>query len=110
MKSISPVEVKRIAALSALDVSADELPQMAAELGAILSHMDALQAVVSGETLIGARSHEDVAELSTPLREDTERSGITAVNIKQIAPATADGFFLVPRLDTHGAADPESHA
>jgi aspartyl-tRNA(Asn)/glutamyl-tRNA(Gln) amidotransferase subunit C len=46
---------------------------------------------------------EAAAEVSAPLRDDALPSDTLQRARETFAPASRDGFFLVPRLATHGA-------
>lgn len=93
-------DVRKMAALARLAVPVERLDALAAELNGILQHMDALarvdvtgDAAEAGEPAAGMRLSPDAGP-SVPLTRTLEA----------IAPAWREGFFLVPRLDTHGAA------
>ena len=94
-------DVRHIASLARLEVSAERLPALVAELNAILAHMEALQRVdVSGVPA-------DLAAGMTPmpLRGDDGTQYPLARPREAFAPAMRDGFFLVPRLATHEDVD-----
>jgi aspartyl-tRNA(Asn)/glutamyl-tRNA(Gln) amidotransferase subunit C len=95
--SVTVDEVRRIAALSRLAVAPEREPTIAAQLNGILSHMDVLRQVPDAtahveDTTAGMRLVADVGP-AVPLTRGPQ----------DIAPAFRDGFFLVPRLATHGA-------
>jgi aspartyl-tRNA(Asn)/glutamyl-tRNA(Gln) amidotransferase subunit C len=46
---------------------------------------------------------EDAAAAAAPLRDDALPSDTLQRARETFAPASRDGFFLVPRLATHGA-------
>ena len=83
------------------------MSSLVAELNGILSHMEVLQ----GVNLQPLDGHSGPTS-SMPLRADVP--GAVEVNggLAAFAPALRDGFFLVPRLATHGSAgtsiDPQS--
>jgi aspartyl-tRNA(Asn)/glutamyl-tRNA(Gln) amidotransferase subunit C len=82
--SVTPNDVRHVARLARVGLTEARIPSLVNELNGILAHMDVLQQVdIRGVA-------EAAAEVSAPLRDDA-------------LPASRDGFFLVPRLATHGA-------
>jgi aspartyl-tRNA(Asn)/glutamyl-tRNA(Gln) amidotransferase subunit C len=98
--AISEAEVRRIAALARVGVDDARLPELAAQLGGILEHMDVLQRV-DVDAGRGAAS----APTGMPLRDDVGPSQPLARPRESFGPQMYDGFFLVPRLATHETAD-----
>ncbi|HUF27539.1 MAG TPA: Asp-tRNA(Asn)/Glu-tRNA(Gln) amidotransferase subunit GatC [Gemmatimonadaceae bacterium] len=96
--SIAPDDVRHIAALARLALDEGRLPSLVEELNVILAHMKVLQGVDT-EGVIGAAG---VGASGTPLRADVGAPIQLSMPLDQIAPRMRDGFFLVPRLDTHG--------
>lgn len=99
--SVTVDEVRRIAALSRLAVAPEREPTIAAQLNGILGHMDVLRRVPDD-----AASVDD----TTPgmrLAADAGPAVALTRGPEKIAPEFRDGFFLVPRLATHGAAADE---
>lgn len=96
--SISAADVRHVAALARVGIDDARVPVLVTELNGILVHMDALQQV--------SLPDEDAAEVSTgmPLRDDQPGSVALRIAREAFAPAMRDGFFLVPRIATHGAA------
>ena len=95
--SVTVDDVRHIAALARLGLPAERIPSLVAELNRILEHMDVLAAVPS-------RPEQRVAGVSAggmPLRTDAGPPLPLARLLEDFAPATRDGFFLVPRLSTH---------
>jgi len=82
--SVTPDDVLHVARLARVGLSEARIPSLVRELNGILAHMDVLQQVD-----IGGVTDRAVDEVGRP-RE-------------AFAPASRDGFFLVPRLSTHGA-------
>jgi aspartyl-tRNA(Asn)/glutamyl-tRNA(Gln) amidotransferase subunit C len=97
--AVSEDDVRHVAALARLGLDGDRVESLVGELNRILEHMDVLQQVdIRGASLDpdaahGLRMREDVPN---PIPLHRERDAF--------APATRDGFFLVPRLATHGTA------
>ena len=99
--SVTRDDVKHVAALARLSMTDERADQFTAELNTILGHMEVLAGVDTKrlEPVIG------VGAEGAPLREDKGPSVKLDRPIEEIAPSTRDGFFLVPRLSTHDAAD-----
>jgi aspartyl-tRNA(Asn)/glutamyl-tRNA(Gln) amidotransferase subunit C len=97
--SVTPQDVRHVAALARLGLEPERIPALVAELNGILAHMDVL-AKVDTRNVIPAVG---VGAGGTPLREDAGPPLPLARPRDAFAPATRDGFFLVPRLATHAA-------
>ena len=91
--SVSLEEVRHIAALARLGITEERARVTSVELSSILEHMQVLSKL--------AAEAASTAERGMILRPDAgppiplERPPV------DFAPAMRDGFFLVPRLDTH---------
>ncbi len=96
--SVTNEDVLHVAQLARLAIDDTRLPGLVAELNGILQHIDALQQAAIPADL-GAR-----AVAGMPLRDDNTPSVPLQRTREAFAPATRDGFFLVPRLATHGDA------
>ncbi len=96
--SVTNNDVLHVAQLARLTIDEERLPTLVNELNGILQHIDALQQ---------ASLPDDVSERTVagmPLRAD-DLPPVTLQRAREsFAPATRDGFFLVPRLATHGDA------
>ena len=95
--SVTNDEVRKVAELARLAIAEQRLPALVGELNRILGHMDVLSKVKTGESVPA----EGVGAAGTPLRADTGGPVPIERPIADFAPATRDGFFLVPRLATH---------
>jgi aspartyl-tRNA(Asn)/glutamyl-tRNA(Gln) amidotransferase subunit C len=95
--AVSRDDVKHVAALARIDISAERAGTLTAELNTILAHMEVLARVDTTmlEPLVG------VSGESTPLRSDGGPSVKLAYPIDEFGPRVQDEFFLVPRLATH---------
>lgn len=94
--SVTPDDVRHVAALARLGLDEAHLPSLVRELNGILTHMDVLQRVdISAVPLTPP-------EAAAPLRDDASAPMPLARAREAFAPAARDGFFLVPRLATHG--------
>ena len=102
--SVTNEDVLHVAQLARLAIDDTRLPGLVAELNGILQHIDALQQAAIPADL-GAR-----AVAGMPLRDDSSPSVPLQRSREAFAPATRDGFFLVPRLATHGDAGASASA
>jgi aspartyl-tRNA(Asn)/glutamyl-tRNA(Gln) amidotransferase subunit C len=93
--AVSRDDVLRTATLARLRVEPDRVDAVAAELSSILAHMEVLQQV-------DVSAVEPFADVSMPLREDVVAPVTLAKTREDNAPIMREGFFLVPRLVTHG--------
>lgn len=89
-------EVRRVAALARLALPEDRVEVLARELSGILRHMAILERVDTQ----GAR--DDMSAAQTPWREDHGPPVPLLRPLETFAPEMRDGFFIVPRLATHG--------
>lgn len=95
--SVSPDDVRHVARLARLGLDEERIPSLVQELNGILAHMDALQQVnIAGVPL-------SPPEAAAPLRDDALPPDALRRSREAFAPASRDGFFLVPRLATHEA-------
>ena len=97
--AVSDRDVRHVAELARVGVPAARIPQLVAELNGILAHMEVLRTVdtegVAGATGVGSGG--------MPLRVDAGPQYPMAVALDVFAPATRDGFLLVPRLASHAS-------
>jgi aspartyl-tRNA(Asn)/glutamyl-tRNA(Gln) amidotransferase subunit C len=98
--SVSEQDLRRVADLARLGLPTARIPQLVAELNGILAHMD----VLNGVDTEGVACATGVSSGGMPLRADGGVQYPMAGALETFAPATRDGFLLVPRLDTHAAA------
>lgn len=96
--SVSENDVRHIATLARLGVTDERVPALVEELNRILGHMEVLQQVH-----LTNRAATATAVQGMPLRRDVANAVPLARPREDFAPAMRDGFFLVPRLDTHSA-------
>ena len=95
--SISLEDVRHIAALARLGLSADQAEAMTTELNTILAHMDVLSRVDT----VGVQDVSGAGAGSVALRPDHGPPLPLARSPEAFAPEMREGFFLVPRLATH---------
>ena len=100
--AITEQDVRHVAQLARLGIDASELPRLVSELNGILEHMDVLRQVALDASDADAGSAGTPLATGMPLRPDGTPP-ITLLHPREsFAPAMRDGFFLVPRLATHG--------
>ena len=95
--AVTEQDVRHVAALARLGLEPARVPALVQELNGILRHMDALAKV--GTKLVEAV--EGIGSSGMPLRTDSGPPYPLSQPHEEFAPATRDGFFLVPRLATH---------
>lgn len=94
--SVTPDDVRHVARLARLGIDDIRIPALVAELNGILAHMDVLQQVdVAGVPLTPPNA-------VMPLRDDALPPDALQRDRAAFAPRAREGFFLVPRLATHG--------
>lgn len=95
--SVTPDDVRHVARLARVGLDDARIPSLVTEINGILSHMDVLQQIdISGVPL-------SPSNVAAPLRSDADPSDPLVSRREAFSPAARDGFFLVPRLATHGA-------
>jgi aspartyl-tRNA(Asn)/glutamyl-tRNA(Gln) amidotransferase subunit C len=99
--TISLDEVRRIAALARLGISHEQARAAAVELSSILEHMEVLSRVDTSDVARG-----EIAHAGMILRADVGPPIPLLRAPADFAPSTRDGFFLVPRLETHEDREP----
>jgi aspartyl-tRNA(Asn)/glutamyl-tRNA(Gln) amidotransferase subunit C len=98
--AVTHEDVLHIADLARLAVSPSKLDDLVRELNGILTHMDVLREVETGNAEEN-NAYTGLPPTSTPLREDMSGPIPMALPLESIAPATRDGFIIVPRLASH---------
>jgi aspartyl-tRNA(Asn)/glutamyl-tRNA(Gln) amidotransferase subunit C len=99
--AVTREDVQHVAALARLAITDEHAEQFTAQLNTILGHMDVLARVDTDKL-------EPVAGVGAeraPTQEDRGPSVKLDRPISEFAPSVRDGFFLVPRLSTHEAAE-----
>ena len=94
--SISLEDVRHIAALARLGISEERARSVAIELSSILEHMEVLSRVDLGDA-----DGTAIVQAGMTLRQDIGPPIPLLRPPGDFAPASRDGFFLVPRLATH---------
>ena len=92
--SVDAKTVRRIAHLARIAVADDEIPHLQEELNAILAFVEQLAAV----DVANIEPMTSVTPMAMKQRPDVVTDGEIAEQILRNAPATQDGFFLVPKV------------
>jgi aspartyl-tRNA(Asn)/glutamyl-tRNA(Gln) amidotransferase subunit C len=92
--SVDQNTVRRIARLARIAVTEDEVPHLQGELNAILSFVEQLNEV----DVTGIEPMTSVTPMVMKKRQDGVTDGGYSEKIVLNAPATEDGFFLVPKV------------
>jgi aspartyl-tRNA(Asn)/glutamyl-tRNA(Gln) amidotransferase subunit C len=91
---IDEATVKRIAHLTRLRISAQEAQNLERELNGILTWVEELNAIPTGD--VEPLTHAGAAQLR--MRTDVVTDGGRAADIVKNAPKSEDHFFLVPKV------------
>jgi aspartyl-tRNA(Asn)/glutamyl-tRNA(Gln) amidotransferase subunit C len=92
--SVDQDTVRRIAHLARIRLPEPEIERMQGELNAILSFVEQLEEV----DVAGVEPMISVTPMRMKMRADVVTDGGQAKAIVANAPATEDGFFLVPKV------------
>jgi aspartyl-tRNA(Asn)/glutamyl-tRNA(Gln) amidotransferase subunit C len=87
-------QVRHVARLAQLELSAEEERSLAADLTAIVTYIDKLDQLDTASV----EPTTQVAEAGAPLREDTVTNQPAAEEMLANAPARQDNLFLVPKI------------
>ncbi|HEY1364735.1 MAG TPA: Asp-tRNA(Asn)/Glu-tRNA(Gln) amidotransferase subunit GatC [Xanthobacteraceae bacterium] len=92
--SIDADTVRRLARLARIAVAEEEVPQLQEELNAFLVFVEQLAEV----DVSGIEPMTSVTPMQMKKREDKVTDGGIRNDVLRNAPATEDGFFLVPKV------------
>ena len=92
--SVDAAIVRRIAHLARIEVAEDEVEHLKGELNAMLAFVEQLSEV----NVDGVEPMTSVTPMKMKQRDDVVTDGNIADDIVKNAPATADHFFLVPKV------------
>ena len=92
--SVDLQTVKRVARLARIAVSEEDAERMTGELNAILGFVEQLNEV----DVSGVEPMTSVTPMAMKKRQDVVTDGGDAAAILANAPASEDGFFLVPKV------------
>ena len=95
-------DVRRVAELANLELTAEEEPRMQRDLNAILKHIAQLKeldtkdipAMAQVGEMLGGAAHE----WGETLREDAVRPSVNRAAVMAVAPETDGRFFKVPKV------------
>jgi aspartyl-tRNA(Asn)/glutamyl-tRNA(Gln) amidotransferase subunit C len=90
-------QVRYVADLANLRLTEDEIGRMAHDLDEILTHMDKLNELDTGNVEPMAQVLYEAEETAT-LRPDVEKPTIPNVEALACAPLSGGGYFKVPRV------------
>lgn len=100
--SVSIDDVRRVAELANLELTAEEEPRMQRDLSAILKHIAQLNeldtAGIPAMAQVGEMLGGLVEDRGETLREDTVRPSIDRAKVMASAPETDGRFFKVPKV------------
>jgi aspartyl-tRNA(Asn)/glutamyl-tRNA(Gln) amidotransferase subunit C len=92
--SVDIETVRRVARLARIAVTEEEAARMAGELNQILGFVEQLNEV----DVSGVEPMTSVIPMAIKKRQDVVTDGNKAADIVANAPATAENFFLVPKV------------
>jgi aspartyl-tRNA(Asn)/glutamyl-tRNA(Gln) amidotransferase subunit C len=92
--SVDIATVKRVARLSRLAVTDEDAQRMVGELNVILGFVEQLNEV----DVTGVEPMTSVIAMEMKKRTDVVTDGGKAADVVANAPATEEGFFLVPKV------------
>ena len=95
--TITEEQVRYVAGLANLTLTAEEIPRMAADLTGILGHMDKLNEVDTSDVEPMAQVLFDTEETAT-LRADEPRPTLSNADALANAALAAAGFYKVPKV------------
>ena len=100
--TVSLEDVRHVADLANLELSSDELPRMARDLGAVLGYIAQLNELETAELPEMAQSSEASGTTPAPagerLRHDQVRASVDRNLVMAEAPETDGRFFKVPKV------------
>ena len=102
MSAVSVEEVRRVAELANLELTADEEPRMQHDLNAILDYIAQLSEVdttgVEPMAQVGGALADAVETAGATLRADVVRPSLERRAVMAAAPETDGRFFKVPKV------------
>lgn len=87
-------DVRYVAQLARLELTADEIRQFQDQLGQVLTHVEQLKKV----DLSGVQPTARALAVTNVFREDASREWFTPEVALQNAPRSANGLFVVPKV------------
>lgn len=98
---LTEAEVRYVANLANLNLTAPEIDRMVHDLGSILEHMDRLAGIDTEGVEPMSQVLYDAEETAT-LRPDVERASLDNAVVLSNAPARGSGYFKVPKVIERG--------
>ena len=96
--AVSERDVRHVASLARLGLEESRIASLVSELNGILEHMEVLGRVETRSEMGEGRTETT----ATAMRSDVGGTPIPlTVPRESFAPELRDGFFMVPRLETH---------
>jgi len=99
---VSADDVRRVAELANLELTADEEPRMRRDLSAILKYVEQLNELATSGVppmaQVGEALNTDAATAESALRIDHVRSSVDRAAVMAAAPETNGRFFKVPKV------------
>ena len=99
---VSLEEVRHVAELANLELTAEELPRMAHDLDAVLGYIAQLNELDTAELTpmaqVGEAIGREPAAAGEPLRRDELRPSVDRALVMHEAPETDGRFFKVPKV------------
>jgi aspartyl-tRNA(Asn)/glutamyl-tRNA(Gln) amidotransferase subunit C len=89
--AVSMEDVRHVADLANLELTAEELPRMARDLNAVLGYIEPMAQVGEALGLVAATSGET-------LRADVVKDSVDRAAVMKEAPETDGRFFKVPKV------------
>ena len=91
---ISEQEVRKIAELSRLSLSSDELKKRTEDMNNILNYMDTLNEIDTDNV----EELYNVNDMSNPLRDDTFEQSLEKKDVLKNSPSSNDDYIEVPLI------------
>ena len=95
-------DVRHVADLSNLELTAEELPRMARDLNAILGYIAQLNELdttgVPAMAQVGEMLGAEIESTGAQLRADAERASLDRAAVMDAAPESDGRFFKVPKV------------
>jgi aspartyl-tRNA(Asn)/glutamyl-tRNA(Gln) amidotransferase subunit C len=95
--NLSEADVRRVAELANLELTPEEVRQMAEDLGEVLTHMEKLNELDTAGVAPMAQVLFE-ADPEATLRADRDRPGLGSEKALANAPLAGAGFFKVPQV------------
>lgn len=92
--SVDQATVRRVAHLARIAVTDAEVPHLQGEINAILAFVEQLSEV----DVSGVEPMTSVTPMAMTMREDKVTDGFVADKVLANAPASDDGYYLVPKV------------